>query len=306
MELVSRLLVPAVVAATLAFAAVTPAAAGAAGSRQERLPIVAAENFWGSVVAQLAGTHGSVRSIIDSPDTDPHDYEPRPSDARAFAGARLVVVNGAGYDAWAHKLLDADPGDGRRVIDVGKLAHAGDGGNPHLWYSPSIVEKVVARVTSDLRRLDPRHAAYYRQRRRTFERVSLARYHALIRSISDRFWGTPIGASESIFSPLARALGLRLLTPASFLDAISEGAEPTAHDKSTVDAQVERHDIEVFVFNRQNATPDVQTLVRAARSAGIPVASVTETMTPAGSTFQAWQSRQLAALERALTKAATP
>jgi zinc/manganese transport system substrate-binding protein len=105
---------------------------------------------------------------------------------------------------------------------------------------------------------------------------------------------------------MARTLNLRLRTPASFLDAISEGAEPTARDKATVDAQIERHRIDVFVYNRQNATPDVQALVRAARDAGIPVTSVTETLTPEGATFQAWQSRQLAALQRALAKAATP
>jgi zinc/manganese transport system substrate-binding protein len=265
--------------------------------------IVAAENFWGSIVRQLAGAHGSVTSVISSPDTDPHDYEARPSDARLFASAQLVVVNGAGYDSWASKLLDADPGDGRRVLDVGRLAHVRDGGNPHLWYSPSVVTRVVARVTSDLRRLDPRHAAYYQQRRVAFETKSLARYHALIGAISQRFANAPIGASESIVTPMARALGLRLLTPESFLDAISEGAEPTAHDKSTADAQIERRRIDVFVYNRQNATPDVRALVDAAQAAAIPVVAVTETLTPPGATFQAWQSRQLAALERALTRA---
>jgi len=178
-----------------------------------------------------------------------------------------------------------------------------DGVNPHLWYSPSVVNRVVARVTSDLRRLDPRHATYFDRRRAAFETKSLARYHALIESISQRFARAPIGASESIVTPMARALGLRLLTPESFLDAISEGADPTARDKSTADAQIEQHRIDVFVYNRQNATPDVRTLVDAAKAAGIPVVPVTETLTPARAPFQAWQTRQLMALERALTRA---
>ena len=152
------------------------------------------------------------------------------------------------------------------------------------------MNRVVARVTSDLKRLDPRHAAYYDGRRATFDTKSLARYHALIGSISQRFANAPIGAAE-------------LLTPESFLDAITEGADPTARDKSTADAQIEQHRIDVFVFNRQNATPDVRRLVDAAEAAGIPVVPVTETLTPARATFQAWQSRQLAALERALTRA---
>jgi len=290
-------------AAGLAVVAVLPAPNAGAQESRSTIRIVAAENFWGSIVRQLAGVHGSVTSVISSPDTDPHDYEARPSDARAFASAQLVVVNGAGYDSWARKLLDADPGDGRRVLDVGRLVHVRDGVNPHLWYSPSVVNRVVARVTSDLRRLDPRHATYFDRRRAAFETKSLARYHAIIESISQRFPKAPIGASESIVTPMAEALGLQLLTPESFLDAISEGTDPTARDKSTADAQIEQHRIDVFVYNRQNATPDVRTLVDAAKAAGIPVVPVTETLTPARAPFQAWQTRQLMALERALTRA---
>jgi zinc/manganese transport system substrate-binding protein len=306
---VGSLGLPVLLAVAMLVPSVVPARAGALGPAARgphRVPIVAAENFWGSVAAQLAGPRGSVTSVISNPDSDPHDYEPRPSDAIAFASARLVIVNGAGYDAWARKLLDADPGRDRLVVDVGRLARVPDGGNPHLWYSPRIVERVVARVTRDLQRIDPGHAATYARRRDAFETNGLARYHGLIRSISQRFAGTPVGASESVFVPMARALGLRLRTPASFLDAVSEGAEPTARDKATADAQIEHHRIEVFVYNRQNATPDVQALVRAARAKGIPVTSVTETLTPEHSTFQAWQSRQLAELERALVKASGP
>ena len=70
---------------------------------------------------------------------------------------------------------------------------------------------------------------------------------------------------------MARALGLRLLTPESFLDAITEGADPTARDKSTADAQIEQHRIDVFVYNRQNATPDVRDARRrGARPRGSP------------------------------------
>ena len=71
-----------------------------------------------------------------------------------------------------------------------------------------------------------------------------------------------------------------MMTPESFLDAIAEGNEPTATDKATVDAQIRDHSIKVFVFNSQNSTPDVQRLVDAARREHIPVATVTETLTP--------------------------
>jgi zinc/manganese transport system substrate-binding protein len=83
---------------------------------------------------------------------------------------------------------------------------------------------------------------------------------------------------------------------------VAEGTDPTAADKSAVDAQIEQRRIKVFVYNTQNSTPDVENLVRSARAKNIPVTPVTETLTPAGATFQAWQSRQLAALQRALVK----
>src|SRR5262245_48170861 len=71
------------------------------------LAVVAAENFWGSIVSQVGGAHVHVTSVIAGLDADPHDYEPTPEDARTMARARYVVVNGAGYDAWATRLVDA-------------------------------------------------------------------------------------------------------------------------------------------------------------------------------------------------------
>jgi len=59
----------------------------------------------------------------------------------------------------------------------------------------------------------------------------------------------------------------------------------------------------VWVYNRQNATPDVQRLTSAARRNGIEIVTVTETLVPTGATFQAWQVRQLEALRRALARA---
>jgi len=103
--------------------------------------------------------------------------------------------------------------------------------------------------------------------------------------------------------PLAQALGLHMLTPSSFLDAVSEGAEPTAADKAAIDTQIAEHEIAVYVYNSQNTTPDVRAQVDAARARGIPVATVTETLVPATATFQTWQVRELEGIEQALARA---
>jgi zinc/manganese transport system substrate-binding protein len=275
-----------------------PATASASG-----LQVVAAENFWGSIAAQLGGNRVQVTSVITSPATDPHDYEPTAADARTMAGAKLAIVNGIGYDPWADKLIAANPVSGRVVLRVGDLVGVEPGGNPHRWYSPGDVQKVIGQIVRDYTKLDPKGAAYFKQQRARFETHGLARYRGLIATIKRKYHGVPVGASESIFALLAPALGLKLETPATFLKAISEGTDPTAADKTTVDRQIARRRIEVWIFNGQNGTPDVARLTEAARKKGIPVTTITETLVPANATWQAWQSHQLAALAAALAKA---
>jgi zinc/manganese transport system substrate-binding protein len=276
----------------------SPRAAASPG----RLEVVAAENVWGSLALQLGGSKAHVTSVITSPSTDPHDYEPTAADARLFAGARLAIVNGAGYDPWAGKLLASSPSTGRIALDVGDLVGISAGGNPHRWYSPADVRRVIDAIAGDYARLDPKDAAYFRARKARLETTGLARYERLITTVKRRYHGTPVGASESVFAPLARALGLKLLTPASFLKAIGEGAEPTASDISTIDRQIAQHRIKVWVFDSQNSTPDVQRITDAARMQGIPVTTITETMTPASARFQDWQAAQLEALLGALAQ----
>jgi zinc/manganese transport system substrate-binding protein len=292
---------------TLVLASLTLGACVAGGGPHRaaggRLQVVAAENFWGSIAAALAGDRAEVTSIITNPATDPHDYEATPQDARRLASADFVIVNGIGYDAWAQKLLDADSSPGRTLLDVGKLVGVKVGGNPHQWYSPANVEKFVARVSADLARLDPGDAVYFAGRRNAYEATGLADYRDLIAQIRRRYAHTPVGASESIVMPLIAALGLTLKTPESFLDAIADGNEPTAHDTAIANQQIADRVIKVFIFNTQNATPDVQRLVDAARARRIPVTAVTETLAPAGATFAAWQTSQLRELRDALARA---
>ena len=277
-------------------------AAGTSGSGKQ-IQVVAAENFWGSIASQLGGSHVKVTSIINNPDSDPHDYEPTAADARTVAGARMTIVNGIGYDAWADKLLSSNPSSGRSQLKVGDLVGLKPGGNPHRWYSPGDVRKVIGQITADYKKIDPADSADFDTLQSTFETKTLGTYNQLITDIKATYAGTPIGASESIVSPLADGLGLKMLTPYSFLSAISEGTDPTAHDKSLIDQQIKGKQIKVYVYNRQNATPDVQQQVKEAKAAGIPVATVTETLTPAGASFQQWQVRELKGIQQALAKA---
>src|ERR1039458_4792299 len=150
---------------------------------------------------------------------------------------------------------------------------------------------------------DPGDASFFTHRASLFQSRDLARYHALIARIRAQYGGTPVGASESIFALQAPALGLRLVTPPGFMKAVSEGTEATAADTSAAQRQLTDHAVKVWILNSQNVTPDVEQLNGLARSHGIPIATVTETLTPAGATFEQWQVAQLQGIARALHQA---
>jgi zinc/manganese transport system substrate-binding protein len=280
----------------------SPAPVGS-GASSGKIDVVAAENFWGSIAAQLGGAKASVRSIIVNPATDPHSYQPSAQDARTVAGAGMVIVNGVGYDDWAQQLLQASPLAGRVVLNVGDLLGLQAGANPHRWYFPANVRAVIGEIVADYDRLAPGEAAYFAQRRRLLETVGLARYDSLRREIRARYAGVAVGYSESIFQGLGEDLGLKLLTPYSFVKAIAEGTDVTAGDKETVDAQARHHQIRVWVYNSQNVTPDIQRVNQIVREAHIPIATVTETLSPASASFEQWQVAELEGLMRALHEA---
>ena len=289
-------------AGALAFAAaaVIAGCAGISTASPNGVSVVAAENFWGSIATQIAGNEASVQSVITNPAQDPHSYEPTANDARVLATSQVAIVNGVGYDPWAPKLLAANPDSSRIVIDVGKLFGLHDGDDPHRWYDPADVIKVAQTIEADLTRLDPKHASYYAHRLNIFETADLTQYNSLIGQIKRRYANIPVGASESIFEPMAPALGLNLITPQSFMKATSEGTEVTAQDTITAQNQIIRHQIKVWIYNSQNATPEIQQLNALARANHIPIATITETLAPATATFEQWQVDQLERIERAL------
>ena len=279
-------------------AAEAPASSGSGTVIQ----VVAAENFWGSIASQLGGTHVHVVSIIANPDTDPHDYEPTSRDAQALATARLVIANGIGYDPWVQRFLAADQNK-PTVLTVGDVVGVADGGNPHRWYNPTDVQNVIAEMVRDFQKVDAGDSAYFTAQQSRFNSSAMADYNATIAAIKAKYSGTKVGASESIFAMLAPALGLDLITPPSFLNAVSEGTDVSAADKQTVDDQIKKHEIKIYVYNSQNVTPDVQAQLTAVKAEKIPYATITETLVPANATYQQWQTTQLHGIEAALQQA---
>jgi zinc/manganese transport system substrate-binding protein len=308
--MVSAALAPLVLAALVSgcgsgssTSASSAASVGSSPASGGKFAVVAGENFWGSIASQLAGDKATVRSIIVNPGTDPHSYQPTAEDARLLAGAKMAIVNGIGYDKWMTQGLAANPVSGRVALTVGELLGLKEGDNAHQWYSPSSVMKVVGQITRDYDKLDPTDSSYFARQKLRFLTHGLAHYNRLRAEIRAKYAGTPVGYSESIFAPLGADLGLKLMTPYSFSKAIAEGTEVTAQDKQTVDSQAQNGQIKVWVYNSQNVTPDVQRVTSIVKAQHIPIATVTETLSPASDSFEQWQVAELEGLMKALHQA---
>jgi zinc/manganese transport system substrate-binding protein len=263
------------------------------------IQVVAGENFWSSIAAQLGGDHVHVISIVTNANADPHEYESNTADARAFARANYVILNGAGYDGWGQKLLDANPVSGRKVLNIAELLGKKQGDNPHFWYGPNYVGWVVNQITKDYQSLDPQDAQYFNGQRVAFEK-DLSQYHQLITSIKQTYNGTKIGSTESIFVYMASALGIDLISPPPFMNAVAEGNDPPAQAVAEFQRQISRKQIAVLVYNKQTITVLTTNIRRLAFGHGIPTVGVSETVEPPDATFQDWQVAQLLALQSAL------
>jgi zinc/manganese transport system substrate-binding protein len=261
--------------------------------------VVAGENFWGSLATELGGTKVSVHSVVTDPNADPHEYESSTADARAFADARLVILNGAGYDTWGQKLLDANPSTGRVVMTVADLLSKKQGDNPHFWYSPTYVKQIADRITSELKSIDPADAGYFDQQRAQLA-SAMQPVDDEIAAIKQRHSAVPIGSTESIFVYMAHALGLNLTTPPEFMQAVAEGTDPPASAVAQFQDQISHNQIKVLVYNTQTTTAVTTNIKSLATSHHIPNVGVSETIQPANLNFQDWQLKQLQTLKAAL------
>lgn len=274
---------------------------GPAAPSGGRLPVVAAENFYGDLVAQVGGGHVAVTSVLSSPDADPHLFEPGTQNALAVASARVVVRNGDGYDDWTTQLLEAAPSPSRRLVTVADVVpQPGPDPNPHLWYDTPALPWVVGAIGDALAAADPPNAGAYRAGvRRTIS--GLAPLQAAIRRLRAAHAGAPVAYTERVPGLLLAAAGIDVLTPPGFARAIENGTDPTPNDVAALQSLLSEHRVRVLLYNEQASSPLTVQLRQVAAGAGVPVVAVTETE-PAGTSFTAWQLRQVDALDRALSR----
>jgi zinc/manganese transport system substrate-binding protein len=294
------LIASAACAAALAGCGPAATAGMPSGGSGKGIRVVAAENEYGNVAAQIGGRYVSVSSVESNPNTDPHTYEVSPGVAAEVSGARVLIQNGVGYDDYMTKIAGASPSSSRLVINVQHLLGLPDSTlNPHLWYSPATMPKVAGAMAADFARLQPAHAAYFTANVGKFD-ASLKPWLAAIAQFKAEYGGTPVATTEPVADYMLQAIGAVNLTPFSFQAAIMNGTDPSPQGVSAQDALFSDHKVKMFVHNQQVTDSLTEGFVTAAKRAGIPVVGVYETMPTPGYTYQSWMLAEVEALRKAV------
>lgn len=264
------------------------------------ITILAAENFYGEAARAIGGDRVAVDSVAIPPGTDPHEYEPTPSVARAIADAQIVIVNGADYDPWAERLVAASRRADRVVIDVAALSGHKAGDNPHVWYDPAAMPALANGLAERLIALDPDGKATY-EANRDATLAALAPIAAHVADLRARFAGAPVAATEPVFGYMAEAIGLEM-TNEAFQQAVMNETEPAARDVAAMEDAIRNGKVKALFYNSQVEDAFTRHLADLARQSGVPLVPVTETM-PEGKTFAAWMTDTLDLTSKALGKA---
>jgi len=262
-----------------------------------KIPVVAAENFYGDVVRQLGGDRVEVTSILSNPDQDPHLFEASPKTARALQNASLVVYNGADYDPWMAKLLAASNNAKRTVIVAADLTGKKSGDNPHLWYAPSTMPAVARAVNAALVAADPSHKPAYDANLAKFL-DSLKPIDAKVAGLRTRYAHVPVTATEPVFGYLSDAIGLEMRNQRFQLAAMND-TEASASDIAAFERDLREKRVRVLIYNSQATEALTKRMLKLAQQSNVPTVSVTETQ-PASKTFQQWMLSQLDELGKAL------
>ena len=299
--------------AAVAAALVALALAGcgaSAGSSGGGVAVVATTTQIGDFVRAVGGHDVSLHQILQ-PNTDPHEYEPRPKDVTATAGAKLVFVNGDNLDRWMSKVVD-EAGGRPRVVDLGQATVARFPGessgpeasrfDPHWWHDPRNAQSAVRGIRDALVRADPGHRADYQANAARY----LTRLATLDAGVQRCFAAVPAGqrklvTSHDAFNYFARRYGVQVV--GAIIPSQTTQAQPSAGDIAALSDQVRRERVKA-IFLESSINPKLAQGV--ARQTGV-IGNLTlygDTLGPAGSagaTYLTMETHNADAMVRGFT-----
>ena len=204
----------------------------------EPLPVVASFSILGDITARIGGDRIAVTTLV-GPDGDAHVFEPGPRDLRAVAGARVLVVNGLGFEGWMARLEQASGFAGVAVVASNGVQPLGlsfgqddqAGADPHAWQDVANAETYVRNIADGLERADPAGASIYRANAAAYV-DELRALDAEIRATLGRIPESArvLVTSHGAFRYFASAYGVRVLPT----QGLGTESEPSAADIARV------------------------------------------------------------------------
>jgi ABC-type Zn uptake system ZnuABC Zn-binding protein ZnuA/ABC-type Mn2+/Zn2+ transport system permease subunit len=286
--------VAAAAAATVAVALLV-AGCGSSASGDDKLEIVATTTQIGDWVRAVGGDAVTVDQVLE-PNTDPHEYEPRPSDVVAAAGASLVFASGDGLDSWIEEIVDDGGGDAP-IVDLGAAVperlpgedeHAEEGGDdhdsefdPHWWHDPRNAEAAVREIERHLAAADPGSRAQFRRNADAY----LQRLHRLDAGIAACVERVPAARRKLVtdhdaFGYFAHRYGIEVV--GAVIPSQTTQAQPSAKDVSELIDLIEREGVSA-VFPESSLSAKVADAVARQTGAAAEYELYGDTLGPAGS-----------------------
>ncbi|WP_105956760.1 metal ABC transporter solute-binding protein, Zn/Mn family [Apilactobacillus quenuiae] len=245
-------------------------------------------NFYGEVAKDVLGNHGSVTSIINNPNIDPHDFEPKSSDARNVSKTNVMVSNGLGYDSWAENLTSNNKDITK--VNVGKLMGKNSGDNPHIWYNIDTMKKLAYELANQFGKLQPQNKKAFEQNAKDYVN-KLKPVEDKINNIKKSKIDKPVAVSEPVFDYSLDKLGYSIADK-SFEEAIEKGNDPAPADIRQLQNDIIHHKLAFFVVNKQVNSKIVTNLANLAKKNKLPIVYVTETKPVNMSNYIKWMDNQ--------------
>lgn len=275
------------------------AACGSGQSTSEKngtIEVVASVNQWGTVAKTLGGDNVNVTSIINSTNVDAHDYEPTTSDIAKLQKAQVIIVNGAGYDAWAVKAAQTA---NATIVNAAEVGGVNDGENPHVWFSAEVRKAVAQAITKAYEQVDAAKKNDFDKMNDqwTAEENSVESKIAEVKQKSD---GLAYAATESVASYLAEDMGLADATPSGYARATANESEPTPTDIKQFTDALKAGEIKLLVVNTQEESELTGKITDAAKSVEVPMVELTEQMPEQYDSLTAWMEGLVDAFSQAI------
>ena len=296
-----RLRLPALVATVAAIGLGLVGCSGTANDPPAGIQVVASTNVYGSLATTIGGAQASVTSIIDDPAKDPHEYQADARTQLAISRAQVVIENGGGYDDFVDTMLSASGNTKVALINAVKLSGYDSSipdFNEHVFYDYATMGKVVDAIVTDFTRADPSHAAVFASRGAKLQ-GKLGALEGSELNLSGATSGVAAAITEPVPNYVLAALGMKVVTPIAFSEAIEQGTDAPAQVLEQTLATLTSGEAKVLVYNVQTSGPQTDAVLAAAKKAGIPAVPVSETL-PSGFDYVTWQRGVLATIAQAL------